>query len=48
VIIPKVLRWFDERLGAASFAKKSLRKVFPDHWSFMLAKSRCTASSSSS
>jgi ubiquinol-cytochrome c reductase cytochrome b subunit len=38
VIIPRAIRWFDERLGAASFAKKSLRKVFPDHWSFMLGE----------
>jgi ubiquinol-cytochrome c reductase cytochrome b subunit len=38
VIVPRVLRWFDQRLGAASFAKKSLRKVFPDHWSFMLGE----------
>ena len=38
MIVPRVLRWFDQRLGAASFAKKSLRKVFPDHWSFMLGE----------
>ena len=38
MIVPRVIRWFDERLGAASFAKKSLRKVFPDHWSFMLGE----------
>jgi len=38
VIVPRLLNWFDERLGAASFAKKSLRKVFPDHWSFMLGE----------
>jgi ubiquinol-cytochrome c reductase cytochrome b subunit len=37
-VIEKVLGWFDERLGAASFARKSLRKVFPDHWSFMLGE----------
>jgi ubiquinol-cytochrome c reductase cytochrome b subunit len=38
VIVPRVINWFDERLGTASFAKKSLRKVFPDHWSFMLGE----------
>src|SRR5688572_4024170 len=30
--------WFDERLGLATLAKKNLRKVFPDHWSFMLGE----------
>lgn len=28
----------DERLGAAGWMKKSLNKVFPDHWSFMLGE----------
>jgi ubiquinol-cytochrome c reductase cytochrome b subunit len=28
----------DERLGVARIAKKGLRKVFPDHWSFMLGE----------
>ncbi len=31
-------RWVDDRLGAAYLATKSLRKVFPDHWSFMLGE----------
>ncbi len=30
--------WADERLGLATLAKKNLRKVFPDHWSFMLGE----------
>ena len=30
--------WMDERLGLAGVAKKNLRKVFPDHWSFMLGE----------
>ncbi|GCD91791.1 ubiquinol-cytochrome c reductase cytochrome b subunit [Nocardioides sp. LS1] len=30
--------WADERLGLGSLAKKNLRKVFPDHWSFMLGE----------
>ena len=28
----------DERLGIASFAKRTARKVFPDHWSFMMGE----------
>ena len=30
--------WADERLGLASLLKKNLRKVFPDHWSFLLGE----------
>lgn len=30
--------WADDRLGLAAVAKKNLRKVFPDHWSFMLGE----------
>jgi ubiquinol-cytochrome c reductase cytochrome b subunit len=30
--------WVDERVGLASLAKKQVRKVFPDHWSFMLGE----------
>ncbi len=30
--------WADDRLGIAGVAKKQLRKVFPDHWSFMLGE----------
>src|SRR5579884_2541798 len=28
----------DDRLGAAGFASNSLRKLFPDHWSFLLGE----------
>ncbi|BEP15387.1 ubiquinol-cytochrome c reductase cytochrome b subunit [Acidothermaceae bacterium B102] len=28
----------DDRLATSSFVKKSLNKVFPDHWSFMLGE----------
>jgi ubiquinol-cytochrome c reductase cytochrome b subunit len=28
----------DERISLATLAKKNLRKVFPDHWSFMLGE----------
>jgi len=37
-VIRRVFKWLDERLGAASFARRSLNKVFPDHWSFMLGE----------
>jgi len=30
--------WADERLGLGTAMKKNLRKVFPDHWSFMLGE----------
>jgi ubiquinol-cytochrome c reductase cytochrome b subunit len=32
------VNWLDERIGLAGLAKKNLRKVFPDHWSFMLGE----------
>jgi ubiquinol-cytochrome c reductase cytochrome b subunit len=31
-------RWLDERLGTTGFARVALRKVFPDHWSFLLGE----------
>jgi ubiquinol-cytochrome c reductase cytochrome b subunit len=34
----RIVRWFDERLGAAPFLRKALHYVFPDHWSFMLGE----------
>ena len=30
--------WLDDRLGLAAAGKKNLRKVFPEHWSFMLGE----------
>ena len=33
-----VANWADERLGLATAMKKQIRKVFPDHWSFMLGE----------
>src|ERR671921_2742977 len=30
--------WVDDRTGIATVAKKQVRKVFPDHWSFMLGE----------
>jgi ubiquinol-cytochrome c reductase cytochrome b subunit len=37
-MVRSAARWADARLGAASFARTALRKVFPDHWSFMLGE----------
>ena len=34
----RILRWVDERFGAAQFTRTALAKVFPDHWSFMLGE----------
>ena len=30
--------WLDERLGTTSFARRALRRAFPDHWSFLLGE----------
>ncbi|MGA8987764.1 cytochrome b, partial [Aeromicrobium sp.] len=32
------VEWLDDRLSLATIAKKNLRKVFPEHWSFMLGE----------
>ena len=34
----KASEYLDQRLGIAGAAKKQLRKIFPDHWSFMLGE----------
>lgn len=34
----RLVGWLDDRLGAASFARRALRKAFPDHWAFMLGE----------
>ncbi|WP_042369143.1 cytochrome bc1 complex cytochrome b subunit [Streptacidiphilus neutrinimicus] len=34
----KTADWADGRLGIYSLAKANLRKIFPDHWSFMLGE----------
>ncbi|HMA46306.1 MAG TPA: cytochrome b, partial [Frankiaceae bacterium] len=31
-------RALDDRLASANFLRRSLNKVFPDHWSFMLGE----------
>ncbi|TDD79582.1 cytochrome b [Actinomadura rubrisoli] len=32
------LGFLDERLGSTTFLKRNVKKVFPDHWSFMLGE----------
>jgi ubiquinol-cytochrome c reductase cytochrome b subunit len=34
----RLVRYIDTRLGGAPFIRKTLRYVFPDHWSFMLGE----------
>jgi ubiquinol-cytochrome c reductase cytochrome b subunit len=36
--IAGVATWADDRTGLAGIAKKQVRKIFPDHWSFMLGE----------
>lgn len=33
-----MIGWLDERIGIVRFARKGLRKIFPDHWSFLLGE----------
>jgi ubiquinol-cytochrome c reductase cytochrome b subunit len=37
-MIKRFVGWLDDRLGASSFTREALNKVFPDHWSFMLGE----------
>ena len=37
-IAGKTANELDERYGSANFVKRSARKIFPDHWSFMLGE----------
>jgi ubiquinol-cytochrome c reductase cytochrome b subunit len=34
----KALRVVDDRFGSATFLRRNLNKVFPDHWSFLLGE----------
>ena len=34
----KVATYVDQRVGSNRFLGRSLKKVFPDHWSFMLGE----------
>ena len=37
-MIRRLYRWIDDRLGTSGFAEDTLKKVFPDHWSFLLGE----------
>jgi ubiquinol-cytochrome c reductase cytochrome b subunit len=37
-VIERSIDYVDERLGTTSFARRALRKVFPDHWTFLLGE----------
>jgi ubiquinol-cytochrome c reductase cytochrome b subunit len=37
-VIRRAVRFLDQRSGAAPALKKTLRYVFPDHWSFLLGE----------
>jgi ubiquinol-cytochrome c reductase cytochrome b subunit len=37
-VIRGIVRYLDERSGAAPFFRKALRYAFPDHWSFLLGE----------
>ena len=36
--LDRLVGWLDERTGFADLARTVLRKVFPDHWSFLLGE----------
>jgi len=36
--LDRLIGWLDERTGFAEVARGALRKVFPDHWSFLLGE----------
>ena len=38
IVIRKAVRFLDERTGTAPFLRKTLRYLFPDHWSFLLGE----------
>src|SRR5918999_761917 len=37
-MLRRFVQWIDDRVGATSFTREALNKVFPDHWSFMLGE----------
>ena len=37
-MIRGAVRWIDQRSGTAPFLRKTLRYLFPDHWSFLLGE----------
>lgn len=38
MIVRKTIRFLDERLRVSSFSQTTLRRIFPDHWSFLLGE----------
>ncbi|MGZ8570958.1 MAG: cytochrome b, partial [Actinomycetota bacterium] len=38
MIVKRLVEGLDERLDGSSFIQHNLKKVFPDHWSFMLGE----------
>lgn len=38
MIVRRIIRFVDDRLGASSFTRSALNKVFPDHFSFMFGE----------
>lgn len=36
--LERIVGWIDERTGVAGIARGALRKVFPDHWSFLIGE----------
>jgi quinol---cytochrome-c reductase cytochrome b subunit len=36
--LEQLVGWFDARTGLGSLARTGMRKVFPDHWSFLLGE----------
>jgi ubiquinol-cytochrome c reductase cytochrome b subunit len=38
VITRRTVRWFDQRSASAPLLRKTLRYLFPDHWSFLLGE----------
>jgi hypothetical protein len=36
--LERLTAWLDERTGLAGIVRTTLRKVFPDHWSFLLGE----------
>ena len=42
-VMERSFKYLDERLGSASLARATLRKVFPDHCRSCSARSPCSA-----
>lgn len=38
MFVERLVGALDDRLGSAEFLRRALKKVFPDHWSFMLGE----------